>query len=202
MPIVSQKIASDPTSTRTPQHIDTTPLYLPSSLSLSDRDIGCKIGLADAELRLRRAQCQDSLEELRVMIHVRMRMVQYKCYEVHHVGANTRCNELIKRHEARLHQMANKYRRARKAIILLVGHGDWELELQDLKAEDIRGLEDDDPETVARKQEQRRKRRKKNNQPTPAEGNRVQSWIWQGVSEGDTQYNNSKHIFCTQLLND
>lgn len=126
------------------------------------------------------------------MIHVRTRLVQYKRYEVRHVGPNTRCNELIKNHENRLNQVAEKYRRARKAILALVGRGGWENELRELKAEDLRGLEDDDPKTVEKKKAQQQKRRKKTNLSTPAEGNRVQSWIWSGVSEGDSQYNESK----------
>lgn len=200
MPIVCQKLAADPSSTTAPQHVEATPLFLPSSLSSSDRHAGCKLGLADAELRLRKAQCQDALEELRTMIHIRTRLVQYKRYEVRHVGPNTRCNELIKNHENRIHRMANKYRRARKAIMSLLGPGEWEEELKELKAEDLRGLEDDDVVTEERKREQRRKRRKKNNLPTPAEGSRVQSWIWSGVSEGNSQYSESEYRIPLGLL--
>ena len=100
MPIVRQKAKDDPTSTLVPQHIETTPLYLPSSLSASDRDIGCNRGLPDAELRLRKAQCHHCLDELRTMIHVRMQILQYKHLEVRHVGPNTRCQQLLKNHEA------------------------------------------------------------------------------------------------------
>lgn len=192
MPIVCRKLAVDPASTEAPQLIEKTPLYLPSSLSSTDREIGCNLGLVPSELKLRKAQCLDALEELRTMIHIRSRLVQYKRYDVRHVGANTRCNELIANHEARITRMADKYRRSRKAILALLGPGLWQSELRELRAEDLRGLEDDDPETVKRKEEQRRKRRKKSNLATPAEGNRVQSWIWSGASDGDKPYNESK----------
>ena len=126
------------------------------------------------------------------MIHVCMRLIQYKKCEVRHVGPNTRCNALIKSHNSKLNRMVTKYRRAWKADIALIGEGDWQLYLKDLKQEDLRGLEDDDPETLKKKEAQRRKRRKKSKLATPAEGNRTQSWIWSGVSDGDKSYNESK----------
>lgn len=193
MPIVSRKVATDPTSTRNPRHVATTPLFLPSALSRPDREIGCNRGLVDTEVKLRMAQCRDALEEIRVMIHVRMRLIQYKKYEVRHVGPNTRCNALIKSHDSKLNRMVTKYRRAWKAVVALIGEGDWQLDLKDLKQEDLRGLEDDDPETLKKKEAQRRKRRKKNKQPTPAEGNRIQSWIWNGASEGNNDYSSSEY---------
>ena len=64
MPIVCQKLAADPSSTEAPQLIEKTPLYLPSSLSSTDHTIGCNIGLEGAELKLRKAQCLDALEQL------------------------------------------------------------------------------------------------------------------------------------------
>ena len=196
MPIVCQKVAKDPSSTEAPQLIEKTPLYLPSSLSPADRLIGCTIGLAGAELNLRQAQCRDALEQLRTMIHIRARLIQYKRYDVRHVGPNTRCNELIVNHEARITRVADKYRRARKAVFALAGTGPWESELRELRVEDLRGLQDDDPETVKRKEEQMWKRRKKNKLSTPAEGNRVQSWIWSGVSNGDKPYDDSEYWVC------
>ena len=65
-------------------------LFLPSALSRPDREIGCNRGLVDTEVKLRMAQCRDALEEIRVMIHVRMRLIQYKKYEVRHVGRAVR----------------------------------------------------------------------------------------------------------------
>ena len=199
MPIVCRKVAMDPSSTEAPQVIEKTPLYLPSSLSPTDRSIGCTIGLGSAELDLRQAQCRDALEQLRTMIHIRSRLVQYKRYDVRHVGPNTRCNELIANHETRITRTADKYRRARRAVLALAGPGLWANELRELRVEDLRGLEDDDPETVKRKEEQMRKRRKKSKLHTPAEGNRVQSWIWSGVTNGDKPYDESECQICLFL---
>lgn len=64
MLIVSWKVAADPSFSAAPQHINGTPLYLPSVLSPSDCELGCKTGLADAELQLRKVQCHLKNSEL------------------------------------------------------------------------------------------------------------------------------------------
>ena len=79
-----------------------------------------------------------------------------------------------------------KYRHARRALLALVGPGNWELRLQVLHDDDIRHMVEDDPLTT----EKKRKRRK-----GPAEGQRIISWIWRGVdNEGDPMLTDSFRV--------
>lgn len=59
------------------------PLVLPSELEGHELD-NCASGLADMEARLRDAQLCDALDKLRVHLHIRSRLVQFKNRHVRH----------------------------------------------------------------------------------------------------------------------
>ncbi|THH17478.1 hypothetical protein EUX98_g9123 [Antrodiella citrinella] len=155
---------------------DSTPLCLPSVLDADSRAT-CIAGLADAEEKLREAQCFDALDKLRTKIFVRSRLVMYKKNNVRHQGPNTRAQTVLNRHQDKITRLVAKYREARAALLALRGAGSWEEELQVLRDSDIRGMSDDDEKTA-----RKRKKQKKG----PAQGSRTISWIWRSTAtDGD-----------------
>ncbi|KAF7795561.1 hypothetical protein EIP86_006723 [Pleurotus ostreatoroseus] len=145
---------------------------------------GLSAGLVAQEQQMRAAQCNDALDSLRTKVHMRSGLREYKRINVRHQGPNTRARGLFENLERRIQLSANKYRAARDALWSLTGGGEeWEKSFsgryRELKPEDIRALEDDDPTTAHRRKKQRK---------GPAEGRRVSSWIWWG-SEGPQSLN-------------
>jgi hypothetical protein len=53
-------------------------LWLPSALSVAEREWACKDGLASIEVQLRIGRCKDSLNGLRHMLRVKARLVLFK----------------------------------------------------------------------------------------------------------------------------
>ncbi|KAF7795849.1 hypothetical protein EIP86_007016 [Pleurotus ostreatoroseus] len=189
---------STPTSTLSSQLSENVCLLLPSDLlrpsailekdspaTVSDKRTartailaGMAPELVSQETQLRHSQCLDALETVRTLIHMRCGLRQYKRVNVCHQGPNTRAQGLLTNLERRIRNSANKYRAARAALMALAGDPqEWNKQygkkLLELRPEDIRAPEDDDPDTAHRK-----KKRK-----GPAEGRRLVSWIWRGTSD-------------------
>ncbi|KAF7799450.1 hypothetical protein EIP86_010685 [Pleurotus ostreatoroseus] len=142
---------------------------------------GLADGLIDQELQMRVAQCNDSLNSIRTKIQMRTGLHQYKRINVRHQGPNTRARGLMESLERRIRQGADKYRAAREALFSLTGGGgDWDVLYKDkyleLKSEDLRAMEDDDPTAAHRKKKQR---------TGVGEGRRTVSWIWRGAEGTD-----------------
>ncbi|KAI0040342.1 hypothetical protein FA95DRAFT_1502997 [Auriscalpium vulgare] len=117
-----------------------TPLYLPSQLPPSLRESGCAPGLVEKEKRLRRAQAEDSLHQIRRALRTRLGLVHYKHIHVDGPGnkANTRAHDLIARHNKKLGRYVQRYRAARAALVILDPDGNWKELLRELEDSHIR----------------------------------------------------------------
>lgn len=148
-------------------------------------------GIDQAEFRLREAQCNDALDNLRTKLYMRTRLYQYKKLNVRHQGPNTRANDALLAIQNKINLSAAKYRSARDAMMSLVGtQAAWEEKYAGtylpLTTDDVRGLEDDDPATARRKKKQRK---------GPAEGRKLVSWIWRGAANtADGNVHESKYF--------
>ncbi len=156
-------------------------LGLPSEIAAADRVTACLADILSMEARLRDAQCRDSLQDLRNHLHARHRLYTIKKLHVRYQGPSTRARTEISTQDDRVQRAAAKYRRARRAKLALVGHGPWETEFRVLTDNDMRGVQDDDPDAVAG-----RARKRKN--PGPAEGYKTISWIWKGADSDEAGY--------------
>ena len=143
------------------------PLFLPHQLSPSELDLSTP-GLAEMEARLRDGQLTDSLDKLRVHLHIRSRLITYKNRHVRHQKYNTRARTRIDKNEAKINALKQKYRAARLAKLALVGHGDWEKRWRELADADVTTMRGDD-EVVG---------------IGISEGKRTLSWIWMGADDG------------------
>ena len=112
------------------------PLVLPHSLSSDDLPL-CAPDIASLEERLRDGCLHDSLDKLRVHLHIRSRLAVDKTRNVRHQGANTRARNKINVNEGKITALAEKYRAARTAKLALAGHGDWEKTWRVLERADV-----------------------------------------------------------------
>lgn len=121
------------------------PLFLPSSLSHDDLD-ACVENLANAEVRLRDGQLHDSLDKVRVHLHIKSWLLTFKARNVRHQGPNTRAMAQLDANEGKIIMCAEKYHAARAAKLLLSGPGLWEREWKELRTTDIRCMREVEPE--------------------------------------------------------
>ena len=208
MPVVPQLLTAALTSSATTRtRVDLAEnmlLYLPSDvlrLARQDREAespataaertarrdtlqrGFAEGLVEAESKLRLAQCHSGLDDLRTKLHMRTQLRNYKKINVRNQRPNLRANEALSSIERRIRRAAGKYRTAREALESLAGTFEaWDLgyaaQLRELKDEDIRSLDADDPDTV-------RKKKKMKKGKKVAEGSKKVSWIWRGADTND-----------------
>jgi hypothetical protein len=145
------------------QHPEVICLYLPSVLhswSILPFD------LWEKERRLRLAQAEDSLIELKRLLRISMSLQDYK---IRQIGpgqkANTRARSMITRFREKINRAADRYRGAYSALTALDPGGTWDGEFLELRQEHVRGpgraLEDQ------------------------SEGRRELSWIWLVKSHSD-----------------
>jgi hypothetical protein len=151
-----------------------TPLHLPSSIPEASR-LAIPGGLADKERRMRTAQADDALAELKRMLRITMGLWDYKHKQVGpSQRASTRTRTMINRYREKINRCADRYRAARTALLTLDPNGDWSRRLQELKAEDIkpprRDKDDDD--------RKKKSRREEGEGADEREGTREVSWIW------------------------
>jgi hypothetical protein len=133
------------------------PLRLPSALTPNLR-ASCLCGLPDLERRLRLAQAEDALAELRRLLRITMGLTHYKATQVGpSQRTSTRARALISRFWDKIARCAERYRVARAALLVLDANGDWCTRLRPLEDQDIKAPRKDDDE---------------------AEGTRELSWIW------------------------
>ena len=143
--------------------------------------------LIDIEAQLRYAQACDALSELRQSLCVRAHLSTYKL-TVRGQRPNTRAQSLLAKAEGKTLRVVEKYRQARQAYQRLMNAGPWENTLKPLWNSDIRMLTDADPDDLDRR-------------GGPSEGHRQVSWIWKAPgtsSEGGTEMNEGKHIYCME----
>ena len=149
-------------SENTPELSNTTlleriALKLPSALQPSARVL-CLYGLPDKERRLRLAQVNDALSDLRRQLRITTGLWQYKKTQIGpSQRVTTQARVLINRFKEKTTRCAQRYRAAYAALLALDPNGEWRKWLKELKDEDIRGPGKGDDE---------------------AEGTRELSWIW------------------------
>lgn len=144
-------------------------LHLPSEFDAEKRDRLCTAGLADKEFRLREAQADDSLDELRRALRSVSTLTRHQRTQTAGAGvaANTRMLTLIAKHKAKVDRLADRYRVARVALLNLDPdglRGGWKNRLQELKPEHVRPPKADDG---------------------PGQGSFVLSWIWLSTPGGN-----------------
>ncbi|KAI0045474.1 hypothetical protein FA95DRAFT_1473414, partial [Auriscalpium vulgare] len=122
-------------------HPENETLYLPSQLPVELRRTGCVAGLADKEYRLRLAQAEDSLYEVRRSLRIRHTHVHFKRIHITGPGqkANTRARTFIARLMEKVARHAQRYRAAYSALLQLDPDGDWKHKLRELRDSDLRG---------------------------------------------------------------
>jgi hypothetical protein len=164
MPTLYEVAPDNPSTTSAPS--EKIPLRLPSSLPANLRNSVCLYRLPDIERRLRLAQAEDSLSDLRRQLRITMGLWQYK---VRQVGPSQRCGTrartLIDRFKLKTAQCAARYRAAYAALVALDPGGHWSTYLRELQDGDIKGPGKGDDE---------------------AEGTRTLSWIWMVNRMSDT----------------
>ncbi|KAJ7162526.1 hypothetical protein C8R43DRAFT_1086432 [Mycena crocata] len=124
-------------------------LYLPSELKGPDRERGCRAGLAEMEAKLRQGQCDDAIDYVRNRLHAKRHLLLYRGPNVAGQKAGLRSNTLVERVGERVQVGAQKYRRAREALIALRGAeacGDYKV----LSDDDIRLDEEQEIDAQAR----------------------------------------------------
>ncbi|KAJ7818926.1 hypothetical protein B0H13DRAFT_2132258 [Mycena leptocephala] len=161
-------------------------LWLPSTIAAAPprSDVLCKDDICDHEYRMRVGQAHEALDEVRRLLLVRTH--QYKLKDVHARGvrANTRSNEKIAALNDRVKRAAASYRAARKALVALgrtLKRDEWQVQLRELKEDDVRGLPRarfSDPDRKKKQKEATRREAKK----AKLDAERPPSWIW--ISEG------------------
>ncbi len=186
-PQVVVLLAQDPAARLEVLQVESILLGLPSQISTRHRSTACSPDILAIETRLRDAQCRDALHELRTQLHIQDRLYKLKKLHIRNQGPNTRMQTEIKGQDSRVRHAAAKYRRARRAKLALMGPGPWELEFQALNDNDIRGVQDDDPDELAARQRGRKK-------PGPSEGHRQVSWIWKSADVRGAGYSDSVRV--------
>ena len=134
-----------------------TPLKLPLSMTPALR-LTCYQGLADIERRLRLAQAEDALYDLRKQLRITLGLTLYKTTQVGpSQRAGTRARALISQFRDKTMRCADRYRAAYSALTALDFGGEWCQQFRQLADTDIRPPRKEDDE---------------------AEGTRALSWIW------------------------
>jgi hypothetical protein len=189
-PISLQIIATIPPSTAAVNAED-IPLFLPSQLSCTQRENPelYNPALTEIEIRLRDAQLNESLNQLRNSLLIKQRLLSYKKANSRHQGANTRSRNLLTRQDRKVKLAALTYQRAWNAKLGLVGDitlVNW----NPLREGDIVCMEDlqevENRNIRAAKHQRAEAARRVLNGESAMKGarekHRVVSWIWHGVS--------------------
>ncbi|TFY78355.1 hypothetical protein EWM64_g5653 [Hericium alpestre] len=138
---ISQLVPADEDgSTHTTRSPEKIRLFLPSGLSSSAREEYCPSALSSVEAQLRYAAAFDALDNLRQQLWIQTYMSRFKLRQIHGQQPNTRARAVQVSIDQKVNKAAESYCRAREAYRRLVGGGDWEAVLQELKPEDKHSL--------------------------------------------------------------
>ena len=147
---------------------ETMPLFLPSSIPSSLWFTGCASGLIDKECRLRLAQADDGLNELRRQLRISATLRDYKKVQVggRSQKLNTRTRSLMSRFHDKTIRAAERYSAAYKALSSIDPNGEWTTRLKYLDHnKDLRSP-------------------RRNDDDESRETRRELSWIWLVSREG------------------
>ena len=120
---------------------ESIPLYFPSSLPPEIRQCPELKEIREVEQRLREAQANDALADIRRLRRVIQGLWQFKKVNVSGTGnrANTRTLDSYSRIHTKLQHVANCYHVAYSALIALDPNGQWKEQFKELKPLDIQG---------------------------------------------------------------
>jgi hypothetical protein len=121
-------------------HVEDAILFMPSDLSDDLRRRHCAPGLASVEDRLRYAEAYESLDHLRHHLRNRTFTNRFKIKNVTGQKNNTRSRESQNRIDDKVKASQLQYCRARQAVMVLRGPGDWETALPVLNPGDVCAL--------------------------------------------------------------
>lgn len=169
--------ASSTSSSRRHEQPETTPLWFPSSLPPALRVTGCTVGLIEKEIKLRSAQADDALNDLRRQLRISATLLDYKKTAIGGTSQKmgTRARTLMARFHDKTHRGARRYDAAFKALSSLDPNGSWAARFKPLDhSRDLRLPRRDRDEE-------------------PSEGRRELSWIWlvprdDGNRDGTEEY--------------
>ncbi|THU85159.1 hypothetical protein K435DRAFT_869556 [Dendrothele bispora CBS 962.96] len=117
-------------------------LWLLSDILAARREEVCVVGLVEVEDKLRTAQLNDCIHNLRHTLRVKSHMVLFKNKNIVGQRPGLRSRAIIDRVFERVKNIANRYRVLREAKKRLVGSGAWEEILQELKNSDVHSYRD------------------------------------------------------------
>ena len=157
LPAVSAWRAGEFTDDGDVVHAKDTLLYLPSGCPST---MAIPEDLVAMEIRMRIAQADDALTELRRLLRISSGLWQYKRTQVGpSQRAGTRARSLISRFKDKIDRCADRYRAARRALVSLDPQGaEWSQRFRELKAEHVKGP--------------------RRTEEDKSEGRRELSWIW------------------------
>lgn len=152
MPCTGTLLAQSTTTTTnalSTEPAELIPLHLPSSLPPHLRQLPEIFVVLDRERRLRVAQADESLADIRRQRRIISGLWQFKKVNVNGTGnkTSTRMQALYDRFNLRTQRCARRYRAARGALLVIDPDGSWQSRLHDLKDGDIRGPGRDDSGT-------------------------------------------------------
>lgn len=159
-------------------------LWLPSALPSTQRTHNCSKVLVDIKIGLREAQCHDILEKIRNVQRGRLSFISFRNRNLQRQNPNTRAKETLDRLEDKTKSLAVKYRNSRKALLALLGPGDWEKALRTLRNGDLTtpdGMEisiDDPNDPVGPDGRERSKKQRTIDKLGLGQGKKTVSWIW------------------------
>ena len=173
-----------PETKRVQPEVEHQQLWLPSALPVNHRVHNCRAGLVNIESRLRQAQCLDALEKIRTLQRGRLSFIGFRNRNIRGQNPNTRAADTMNRIEDKCKSLAVKYRATRRALLELIGPGDWERELKELNDGDL--TTPDGTETSIENASDEigpdgrllSKKRRVALERGLGEGRRVVSWIW------------------------
>ena len=168
--------------------VENIPLFLPSSLSLDFCNNSGLTGLLVQEVRLRIAQADDALANIRHHLRIISGLWQFKKVNVSGTGnrPNTRMRTLYNRINHRMKNAVLCYHAAYSALLAADPKGKWQDRLKDLKQADVRGPGKDDFYME-----------EPNNAASGASKGRFEiSWIWLvPCSKSEVNTNRSEQVF-------
>lgn len=127
-------------------HVEDLALWLPSQLPSVQHSDPTVVTFRAKEQRLRLAQADDALADIRHLRRIITRISQYRRANVNGTGAErtSRMRSLHDKFHAKVTLAAERYRAAHRALTSLDPLGSWRTRLRPLLDEDIRGPGTDD----------------------------------------------------------
>ncbi|KAA1478735.1 hypothetical protein DENSPDRAFT_788366 [Dentipellis sp. KUC8613] len=158
-------------------------LWMPSDLKPSLWATGIYTGLAQKELRLREAEAEDALHEIRRLIRIHLGLRHYKKTQVDGPGQkrNTRTREIITEFLAKRDHQFERYNAARSALDKLQPDPDasWRVRLLPMTKTDLVDPSGNDGEDEDCYPNQRSKKAlEQRRQKALGEGRKEVPWIW------------------------